>query len=298
MFLLQTFTIRRCVRANTRKQPSKQQISLLFKKINVVSPRKPTQGFGTVRVGSQLSFISTARNRFVWMLKTCFVTKMNANRKRGITILETVANYWKQADTLIGAIYLFKFIQLNKIKNLKSEFSLLHSKIGSMIAIFKNNPIPKMLKKHWNNLNKISLRNKRNVFWPKVTLNDNCDLFLTRLKPLIKQLQTNSQLHSRNSEIIQKQLPSNIIEEVSSDVDQNDITHYLSNHAVLTLNKFTTKLRIIYDASAHFKGMKNLNDVLYHLRTNKIQKFTGDTAIHYNLPNVEELPRFTTTSQM
>lgn len=72
---------------------------------------------------------------------------------------------------------------------------------------------------------------------------------------------------------------------MSSDISQNDITHYLSNHTVLTLNNFMTILTIVYDALTHFKGMKSLNDVLYHLRTNKIP----------GSKNLKEIPRFITT---
>ncbi|VBB33895.1 unnamed protein product [Acanthocheilonema viteae] len=50
-------------------------------------------------------------------------------------------------------------------------------------------------------------------------------------------------------ERLKKQMQLNIIEEVP-------------HHEVLTPCKSTTKLRIIYNVSAHFKGMKSLNDVL------------------------------------
>uniref|UniRef100_A0A1I7VNN2 DUF1758 domain-containing protein n=1 Tax=Loa loa TaxID=7209 RepID=A0A1I7VNN2_LOALO len=66
-----------------------------------------------------------------------------------------------------------------------------------------------------------------------------------------------------NNEIIKAQLQSNIIEKVTTNMDQEGIIHYLPHREVLTPRKATTKLRIVYDASAHIKGEKNLNNVLY-----------------------------------
>uniref|UniRef100_A8PJX8 Protein R52.2, putative n=1 Tax=Brugia malayi TaxID=6279 RepID=A8PJX8_BRUMA len=70
------------------------------------------------------------------------------------------------------------------------------------------------------------------------------------------------QLLSRYSQTIEEQL-FNIIEKASPEMNEISIIHYLSHHEVLTFNKTTTDLRIVYDASAHCKGMKSLNDVLY-----------------------------------
>ncbi|VDM98120.1 unnamed protein product, partial [Onchocerca ochengi] len=84
-----------------------------------------------------------------------------------------------------------------------------------------------------------------------------------RLKTLIKRLQTNQSLLECHNEMIKEQLQSNIIEKVTTNIDQEDIIHYLPHHEVLTSGKATTKLRIVYDASAHIKGEKSLNNVLY-----------------------------------
>uniref|UniRef100_A8PBY3 SD27140p, putative n=1 Tax=Brugia malayi TaxID=6279 RepID=A8PBY3_BRUMA len=58
------------------------------------------------------------------------------------------------------------------------------------------------------------------------------------------------------------QLHSGIIEEVPQ-TDEIGVIHNLPHHEVLTPSKLTTKLRIVYDASAHHKGFKSLNEVLY-----------------------------------
>uniref|UniRef100_A0AAF5PKS5 DUF1758 domain-containing protein n=1 Tax=Wuchereria bancrofti TaxID=6293 RepID=A0AAF5PKS5_WUCBA len=103
------------------------------------------------------------------------------------------------------------------------------------------------------------------VCWPwkdsKQKLSNNYGLCLGRLKNLINRLQHNSNLHSYH-QILMDQLHSGIIEEVPPK-DEVGVIHYLPHHEVLTPSKSTTKLRIVYDASAHHKGFKSLNEVLY-----------------------------------
>uniref|UniRef100_A0A182EV55 Integrase catalytic domain-containing protein n=2 Tax=Onchocerca ochengi TaxID=42157 RepID=A0A182EV55_ONCOC len=60
-----------------------------------------------------------------------------------------------------------------------------------------------------------------------------------------------------------EQLQFNIIEKVSPEMDQVGIIHYLPHHEVVTPSKATTKIRIVYDASSHTRGMKSLNDVIH-----------------------------------
>uniref|UniRef100_A0A1I7VBF1 DUF1758 domain-containing protein n=1 Tax=Loa loa TaxID=7209 RepID=A0A1I7VBF1_LOALO len=112
--------------------------------------------------------------------------------------------------------------------------------------------------------NCITKENKRyQVSWPwkdsKINLQDNYSLCYGRLRTLIKRLQTNPSLLERYDEIIKEQLQSNIIEKVTTNMDQEGIIHYLPYHEVLTPGKATTKLRIVYDASAHINGEKSLN---------------------------------------
>ena len=62
--------------------------------------------------------------------------------------------------------------------------------------------------------------------------------------------------------MIKEQLSKGIIEKV----DEKDLPkrrHYISHHALISPNKSTTKIRIVYDASAKKKnGMKSLNECL------------------------------------
>ncbi|VDN90187.1 unnamed protein product [Brugia pahangi] len=103
------------------------------------------------------------------------------------------------------------------------------------------------------------------VCWPwkdsKQKLSNKYGLCLGRLKNLINRLQHNSNLHSYH-QILMDQLHSGIIEVVPPK-DEVGVIHYLPHHEVLTPSKSTTKLRIVYDASAHHKGFKSLNEVLY-----------------------------------
>ncbi|MCP9262279.1 Pao retrotransposon peptidase family protein [Dirofilaria immitis] len=105
------------------------------------------------------------------------------------------------------------------------------------------------------------------VSWPwketNLKLNDNFGFCLSRLQSLIRRLQNDKDLSRKYSETINERLQSNVIEEVNNETNQDGIIHYLPHHEVVTPNKSTTKLRIVYDASAHLKGMKSLNDVLY-----------------------------------
>ncbi|VDK88083.1 unnamed protein product [Onchocerca ochengi] len=95
----------------------------------------------------------------------------------------------------------------------------------------------------------------------KHKLSNNYGLCVRRLKNLITRLQHKSILHL-HQETIQDQLRSGIIEQAYPK-DEIGVIHYLTHHEVLIPNKATTKLRILYDASAHLKRFKRLNEALY-----------------------------------
>ena len=53
------------------------------------------------------------------------------------------------------------------------------------------------------------------------------------------------------AEIIEDQLKQGIIEKVRSEVQSNGTSkHYIPHHAVINPSKASTKVRIVYDASA------------------------------------------------
>ena len=106
------------------------------------------------------------------------------------------------------------------------------------------------------------------VAWPWKSddrdLPDNYQLALGRLKSLCRRFQTNTSLLTAYDGIIQHQLANGIIEHVTTDLVSNTPCHYLPHHAVITPSKVTTKLRIVYDASAKIrKNARRLNDCLY-----------------------------------
>ncbi|KAL3993990.1 hypothetical protein ACH3XW_19895 [Acanthocheilonema viteae] len=92
---------------------------------------------------------------------------------------------------------------------------------------------------------------------------DNYGLCVNRLRMLIGRLQFHKKELQEYDKVIEDQLRSGTIEEVQPHMNQDGIIHYLPHHDVHTPGKTTTKLRIVYDASAHIKGMKSLNEVLY-----------------------------------
>ncbi|KAK6762462.1 hypothetical protein RB195_023255 [Necator americanus] len=98
--------------------------------------------------------------------------------------------------------------------------------------------------------------------------------------PITKELkQTNAEVWKAFEETIEKkedgyyqyddtiksQLELGIIEEVAEDliVEEGEVVHYLAHQAVVTPHNETTKLRIVFNASAHLSNSPSLNDVLY-----------------------------------
>ena len=80
---------------------------------------------------------------------------------------------------------------------------------------------------------------------------------------MLSRLQNDPQLFQSYATIIQEQLERGIIEKVTSESVEGPNKHYIP-HAVITPTKTTTKVRVVYDASAKTKQTNNsLNECLY-----------------------------------
>ena len=94
-------------------------------------------------------------------------------------------------------------------------------------------------------------------------LPDHYDLSVKRLIGLLRRLNGNPEVLQQYDAIIQDQIKKGVVEYVDSkEIPEDVLVHYLPHHAVLREDKLTTKLRIVYDASARTTG-QSLNDCLY-----------------------------------
>ena len=91
----------------------------------------------------------------------------------------------------------------------------------------------------------------------------NRELAMGRLRSTVTRMRGKPELMKQYDAIIQDQYDKEIIERVNSTF-ADGTTHYLPHHAVINPLKPTTKLRIVYDASARSrKENKSLNECLY-----------------------------------
>ena len=78
----------------------------------------------------------------------------------------------------------------------------------------------------------------------------------------MKRFEKDRDLLQRYDEIIKVQLSKGVIEKVQE--KNGSMKHCIPHHAITTLEKSTTKVRTVYDASAKTKkNMKSLNECLY-----------------------------------
>ena len=95
-----------------------------------------------------------------------------------------------------------------------------------------------------------------------IALPDNYNLSMRRLNNLFKTLKRTSDLLKRYDAVIKEQVESGIVVPVDNSESCGNRIHYIPHHAVLRQDKATTKLRLVYDASAKSDGV-SLNDCLF-----------------------------------
>ncbi|KIH62855.1 hypothetical protein ANCDUO_06862, partial [Ancylostoma duodenale] len=102
--------------------------------------------------------------------------------------------------------------------------------------------------------------------WKELTtpLPDNKVIAYRRLVSVWNSLQKDENLLEQYNGVFQEQLHQNIVEEVDDEGKTlGDHIHYIPHQAVLTPHKTTTELRIVFDASAHYRDCPSLNDALH-----------------------------------
>ncbi len=102
-------------------------------------------------------------------------------------------------------------------------------------------------------------------------LPDNYQLCLKKLKELLHKLSKTPNIHKPYNDVIQEQIRTGVIEPVIDEETASKLCHYLPYYAVVRSDKVTTKLHIVYDASAKIADGPSLNESL-----NKGPKFNQD----------------------
>lgn len=94
-------------------------------------------------------------------------------------------------------------------------------------------------------------------------LPDNHSLCVKRLSSTIQRLRAKPEVLREYDKIVKEQLDAGIVEHVQEGEPTNPgHVHYLPHREVIRMDRETTKLRIVYDASAKRNG-PSLNDCLY-----------------------------------
>ena len=145
----------------------------------------------------------------------------------------------------------------------------------------------KKLLKHFNETIRYA-DGRYSVTWPwkhdKSDLPDNRGLAIGRLKSLIRRIKTNPELVRQYGDIIAKQLKQGVIEKVHYDPNTSG-KHYIPHHIVVNPSKTSTKVRIVYDASAKTKKeSKSLNECQYRGPV-LLQDLTG-ILLHFRLNRI------------
>ena len=107
-------------------------------------------------------------------------------------------------------------------------------------------------------------------------LGDNYFLCEKRLKGLFRRLRHTPEVLSQYDSTIKEQLAKGIIEPVLPNEKTDNLVHYLPHHGVVRVDKDTTKLRVVYDASSKSSG-PSLNECTRDPSlTNSFLSFSSD----------------------
>lgn len=103
------------------------------------------------------------------------------------------------------------------------------------------------------------------ITWPwksdQPDLQDNYQFARDRFKSLSRRLHANSSLFAAYSSILQQQLENGIIERITNTAITGTLQHYLAHHPIVSPSTTTSKIRIVYDASAKIRPWtKTLNN--------------------------------------
>ena len=93
------------------------------------------------------------------------------------------------------------------------------------------------------------------------TIHDNYELCRNRLSKLHQKLSKDPELFERYDNTFREQLEKGIIER-ADEPSEIGATHYIPHHPVVREDRQTTKLRVVFDASAKSQG-PSLNECLY-----------------------------------
>ena len=79
----------------------------------------------------------------------------------------------------------------------------------------------------------------------------------------MRRLRQNRPLLQDYDYIIQKQIEKGIVEDIQVTEEAPTHLHYFPHHAIIRRDKATTKIRVVYDASAKTDGNPSLNDCVF-----------------------------------
>ena len=144
---------------------------------------------------------------------------------------------------------------------------------------------------------------------PHPILPDNYELSIKQWSNLLKRLNQDPEVLKEYDSVIREQLKNGIVKVVEKPADgEVGKTHYLPHRAVIRRDKATTKLTVVYDASARSNGAalnyclytgpplaENIFDILLRFRASRIG-LTGDVEKAFLMVGIAEedrdVPRF------